>query len=211
MTAKIIPAILASDFEEFKKCLAKLEGISDLIQIDVMDGDFVENESFLEIEEIIDLKTKANFELHLMVQDPLVEMKKWTHVKNIKGVIFHIESVSNMWECIDFARSNKWKVGIAVNPESPLFIVEKYYPIIDEILFLTVFPGRQGAPFVPEVKNKIKEFIALENRPICAVDGGVTAENIGELKQMGVEVFCIGSALLLAPDVKKAYDQLLTI
>ncbi|MBU1612833.1 hypothetical protein KKC87_00155, partial [Patescibacteria group bacterium] len=148
-------------------------------------------------------------DLHLMVQNPLIEMEKWTKIKNISRVIFHVESKDDPKVCIDFARQSGWLVGMALNPETALFVAEPYYGLVDEIMFLTVYPGRQGAPFIPEVKDKIKEFTAIANRPLCAADGGVSKSNIGELAKLGVDIFCVGSAILTAPDAKIAYNELI--
>ena len=205
---KIIPTILVNTFADFEKQLTKIEGLSDIVQIDIMDGDFVPYQSFEDIEKINNIKTSARFELHLMVQTPLIEMEKWTKINNVMRVVFHVESKDDPAVCVDFARQNGWYVGLALNPETALFVAEPYYGLVDEIMFLTVYPGRMGAPFIPEVKDKIKEFTAIPNRPLCAVDGGVKTTNIAELKKLGVDIFCIGSAISMAPDPKAAYNEL---
>ena len=91
MTYKIVPALLRTDFEDFKNDLHRVESFAEYAQIDVMDGVFVPTKSFSEIDEINNLKSTTKFELHLMVEHPLVELKKWIDVKNIFRVIFHIE------------------------------------------------------------------------------------------------------------------------
>ena len=204
---KIVPAILTPDFESFKQQLAKLEGLFDTVQIDIMDGQFVPNKSFEEIEEINGLKTKVSFELHLMVENPLTEMAKWTEIKNVRRVIFHLEA-GDPGPAINFARGYCWQVGLALNPETPLTKAEPYYKLVNEILFMTVHPGRQGAKFLPEVGEKIKTLADLKERPLIAVDGGINEKNIAEVKSWGAEIFCIGSALTMAEDVKKTYQEL---
>lgn len=206
----IVPAILTDDFDEFKKQVGRLENIFDLIQIDVADGKFVSGKTFDEIEKIKDLKTPAEFEIHLMVAEPLTEMEKWTEIKNVKRVIFHIEA-GDPTQAINFARGKCWQVGLALNPETPLAANEPYYNKIDEVLFLTVHPGKQGAVFLPEVGEKIRQFSALKNRPLCAVDGGINADNIAEVKSWGAEIFCLGSAITRAENPKKAREQLLKL
>lgn len=183
----------------------------DLIQIDVMDGKFVSGQSFVEVGWLKDLQINAGLELHLMVEDPIKEMEKWSEIKNIKRVIFHIESEGKPDEWINFARGKCWQVGIALNPATELDAVRPWLEKINLVLFMTVVPGRQGAPFVTEVMEKIKEFVKLENRPLCAVDGGVNKDTIGELKKIGVEVFGVGSALAKSPDVARTYKELLNL
>lgn len=211
MKAKIIPAILVSTFEQFKEQINRLEGIFDLAQIDVMDGEFVPNKSFEEIEKINKIKNLPDLELHLMVKHPLAEMEKWTEIKNIKKIVFHIESDDDPDQTINFARGKCWQVGMAINPETPIDTILTYLPKINEILFMTVNPGKQGSPFLPEVGEKIKEFTKLNPRPLIAVDGGINENNIAEVKSWGAEIFCIGSYLTLADNIKIAQDKLIKI
>lgn len=189
----IAPAILVSNFKDFADQTKHLESFFEYAQIDVMDGIFVTNKSFAGIEKINDLETKLKFELHLMVEHPLEELKKWQNVKNIFRVIFHIESKDDPQTCIDEILKYGWQAGIALNPETPLTVIEPYYKLVDVVMFMTVHPGEHGAPYLPEVREKIKEFCNWSDRPMCAVDGGINSENMEELKSIGVEIFNIGS------------------
>lgn len=189
----IAPAILVSNFNDFAGQVKQLEGIFEYTQIDVMDGIFVTGKSFSEIKKINGLNSNLKFELHLMVERPLEELKKWTEVKNIFRVIFHIEAKDDPTETIEAIRKNGWQAGIALNPETPLTAIEPYYKLVDIIMFMTVHPGRRGAPYLPEVSEKIKEYSSWPDRPKCAVDGGINEQNMEELKSIGVEIFNIGS------------------
>ena len=204
----IAPAILVSTFEEFTTATRKIEGYLPYGQIDVMDGQFVPARSFEDVEKINTLDTKLQWELHLMVNHPLAEMTKWATIKNVWRVIFHIESHDAPLECIEFARSHNWQVGIALNPDTPLAEVEPYFSQLNVVQFMTVYPGQYGAPFVPKVGQKIQAFTKLSPRPLCAVDGAVSAATIPLLKSWGVEIFNAGSALMKARDVQKAYLEL---
>lgn len=214
MKPEIIPAILTPRFEDFALQVKNLEKIFPLVQIDVMDGEFVAGRSFEEIEKINGLKTKLNFELHLMVTNPLQEMEKWTGVKNITRVIFHLEATPNPQEMINALRGKCSQVGLALNPETPLTVLEPYYKLVDVVLFMTVHPGEQGAKFLPEIGDKIKEFNKLtatsNHRPLIAVDGGINKNNIAGVKSWGVDIFYVGSALTRAKNLNKAYNELLT-
>lgn len=212
MKPEIIPAILTDNFEDFTAQAKKMEIIFPLAQIDVMDGEFVSGRSFEERGEINGLKTKLNFELHLMVKNPLAEMEKWTGVKNITRVIFHLEAAANPQEIINFIRGRCAQVGVALNPKTPLTVLEPYYKLVDIVLFMTVRPGQQGAKFLPEVGKKIKEFNKLTRasgkRPLVAVDGGINKHNIAGVKAWGVDIFYVGSALTKTKDLNKAYEEL---
>lgn len=204
----IIPTILVSSFDEFAMQARKLEGVCDYAQIDVMDGIFVPNKSFSDIEKINGLKSDLKWELHLMVADPLAEMAKWKEVKNVFRVIFHIEATADPEKIIAAIHGNCWQAGIALNPETPLPAIEPYLNLVDLILFLTIHPGKQGTKFLPEVKEKIKELARLDKKPLIAVDGGIKSHNIAEIKSWGVDIFCVGSALVMAKDIKKTYKEL---
>jgi ribulose-phosphate 3-epimerase len=205
---KIVPAILAPSFSEFKKQACRLEGLFDLIQIDIMDGVFVKNKSFKKIGNINSLNLNINFELHLLVEHPLRELEKWKEVKNVERVIFHIESKDNPKEVIALICSHMWKVGIAINPETTLSMVKPYLSIIDAVLFMTVYPGRQGSEFLPGMKEKIKKFTTLNHRPLCLVDGGINVKTINAVKLWGADAVSVGSAISKAVDVKKAIKKL---
>lgn len=207
----IAPAILVATFDEFVKNVEKINSIFSYAQIDVMDGKFVPAKSFPEIEKINAVPANLKWEVHLMAQEPLAEMKKWAGVKNVFRVLFHIESTSDPLECIAFAKKNDWQVGLVLNPETPLTTAMPYLNKLDVVMFMTVVPGKQGNPFVPEVGEKIKEFVALKNRPLCAVDGAVSITTIPLLKNWGVEIFNVGSALMKASDIKLAYAELQTM
>jgi ribulose-phosphate 3-epimerase len=206
---QIVPSILVPTFAEFSEQAKRLSPVFPLLQIDVMDGEFVDNKSFDEVGDVKNIENLPDLELHLMVRHPLEEMEKWSNVKNIKKIIFHIESSDDPLAVINAIHGRCAQTGIALNPETPLGNVLPYADRVNEILFMTVHPGHQGAAFVPEVKNKILEFAKLENRPLCAVDGGINENNIAEVKSWGVDVFCVGSALTKTDNPQKTLDNLL--
>jgi hypothetical protein len=137
----IAPAILATTFEDFKNSIQKIEHLFPYAHIDVMDGKFVPSISFQDIERINDLETEMEFELHLMVREPLREMEKWTLIKNVIRVIFHIETISDPTDCIAFVKQHWPQVGLALNPETPLSAIEPYINQVNAIQFMTVLRG----------------------------------------------------------------------
>lgn len=206
----MVPAILATTFEDFETDLKKVESFCDYVHIDVMDGVFVNNISFQNIEKIKELNTKTKFELHLMVEHPIEEMKQWLDIKNVFRVLFHIEALDGPEDCIKFAKK-QWEVGIVLNPDTELTRAESYFNLVDVVQFMTVFPGKQGMSFVPETETKIRYFTNLKSRPLCAVDGSVNKETITRLKSWGVEIFNVGSALVKSDDVEKTYQELVAL
>lgn len=208
MQPLIIPAILVPTFDQFAEQATRLAPFFKLVQIDVMDGEFVDNKSFEDIEKINALPNLPDLELHLMVKHPLDEIEKWRGIKNIKKIIFHIESDDDPDAVCDAIGGICSQAGIALNPETPLSAVLPHLNRINEVLFLTVHPGHQGAKFLPEVGKKIKELAAIPDHPLIGVDGGINEKNIAEVKSWGAEIFCIGSLLTRASDVKEVYQKL---
>jgi ribulose-phosphate 3-epimerase len=214
MIPLIVPAILTDNLQTFKEHLKKVDGHFSSVQIDIMDGIFVKNKSFPEREELNDINSEAYFELHLMVQDPIAEIAKWKEIDSVTSAVFHFEAIvdpTNCLEIIDTIKQNGWKTGIAINPETQLDYIMPYVNMVDEILFMTVHPGQQGAPFLPEVLEKIKEFKKLGLSVICAADGGINKHTIKSVVAAGAEKLYIGGAIIQADDVEKAHEELTNI
>jgi len=219
---KIIPSILTNDFDDFKKKLKILEEFAKTIQIDIMDGNFVNNTSFdkdLSNTDLChdighDIGHDTKLELHLMVNHPLKYIEKWQEVKNISRIIFHIESLDDPDEVIEKIKSLNLEVGIAINPKTPIEQIEPYLGKINQILFMTVTPGKQGGKFLPEVGEKIKEFKSkslqfIDNQPLIATDGGANENTIEEIKTWGVDIIGVGSAIIKTENPKRSYKKLL--
>ena len=211
MIPLIVPAILTDNFATFKEQLAKISGHFSSVQIDVLDGKFLPNKTFSEREELKDVNSEAYFELHLMVKDPVAEIDKWKEIDSVTNAVFHIEADVNPEECIKIIRQNNWKVGLALNPETPIAKIMPYVNLVDEVLFMTVHPGQQGAPFLPEVLEKIKEFKKLGLTITCAADGGINKTTIKSVVDAGAEKLYIGGAITRAEDVEKAHEELTNI
>lgn len=205
----IIPTILVPTFDEFSLQIEKLFPLFKLVQIDVMDGIFVDNKSFDDVDKINQIANLPDLELHLMVEHPLHEIEKWEKIKNVKKIIFHIESKDDPIAVCNSISGICSQSGIALKPGTPLTAVNPYLDRVTEVLFLAVNPGRQGNPFLPEVGDKIKELAGRPVRPIIGVDGGINEKNIGLVRAWGAEIFCVGSALTGAKNLKKVYNNLL--
>lgn len=205
---QIIPAILVNTFEEFTKQIKSISKHFSLVQIDVMDGELVPNKSFEDIHKLETMDNLPDLELHLMVSHPIQEIEKWEKIKAVKKIIFHIESKDDPLEIIRIARGKCWQVGLALNPKTPLTTVKPYLNLVNEILFMTVIPGKQGSTFIPEIGKKINELTNYPKYPLIAVDGGINEKNILEVKSWGVDIFCIGSALVLSKNIKQTKENL---
>jgi ribulose-phosphate 3-epimerase len=209
MLPLIVPAILTDNFKNFKEQLTKISAHFSSVQIDVIDGIFLPNKTFSEREEIKDINSEAYFELHLMVKDPISEITNWKEIYSVTSAVFHVEADVNPEECIKIIKENGWKAGIALNPETPLAKIMPYVNLVDEVLFMTVHPGQQGAPFLPEVLEKIKEFKKINAGAVCSADGGINKNDIKEVAAAGAEKMYIGSMLTKADDTDAAHQELI--
>jgi len=205
--AKIIPAILARDAIEFAQRLRLVESSVDLVQIDVMDKKFVPYKSWAEPEVIKTIPTPVKFELHLMVADPLAEIKKWKNIKNVERVIFHIEVKKDAHRIVSALKRHKYKVGIAINPRTPLKKIEKLVPKIDTVLFLGVTPGRSEQKFQTSVMKRIQDLRKKFPKVTISIDGGVNLKNAPKLLASGVDTLCAASAIYKSKNPKKVIYQ----
>jgi len=191
---EIIPSILVSSEEEFKKNVSGLEQSVPMIQVDIADGIFVDNKTWAE-PTVIQAATELEIELHLMVQNPLEELQRWQGISQVKRVYFHFEAVEAVDTTIVEIREAGYEVGIALKPETSIELLEPYINDIDAVLFLSVNPGKQGQPFIPEVLEKIKAFRAKGWNHFVEIDGGVNEITLPDIISSGVNTICPGSAI----------------
>lgn len=206
MKVKLVPTLLTSSLAEFKDKLEKLDEYFDLVQIDCADGEFVKNKTFYDLEKIKGIFTNLDFELHLMVKDPLKVIKKWQNYKKVKTIIFHYEAVKNdkkILGLIDYVKKLKIKVGLAINPETKLEQFRKFLPILDLVLVLGVEPGWGGQEFQPRVLDKIKEIRQAFPKLDIEVDGGVNLDNAKEIVQSGANILAAGNLFNDVRNIKK--------
>ena len=203
---EIVPAILAKNREELIGKLQTLEGIVERVQIDIMDGKFVPNRTILP-EEFGKINTKLKMEQHLMVENAI------GHIRKLKGnawmVVVHLECCKkNIEETMNEIRKIGAKVGIALNPETPIEKIIPYLEKMDMVLVMTVTPGFQRQGMVKEALEKVKRIRKIKPEMEIEVDGGINRHTISEAAKAGATVFVAGSAIFDSPDLKKAVEEL---
>ena len=150
---------------------------ADLIHIDIMDGKFVSNKTWSNKEVFKFLKdTSKKIEVHLMVKNPLKYLDDFA-VLNTEYFIFHIEAVKDVKSTINKIKEYGLKVGISIKPETNVESVFPYLKDIDEVLVMSVNPGKSGQEFIENSINKIselrKEIDKNKYKTIISVDGGI--------------------------------------
>lgn len=204
MKAAIIPAIIAESQDELSEKVKLVKAHAKLIQLDIMDGIFVQNKSL-----DFDFKlprTGCKFEAHLMVKNP----DKWVKDNWQKAdiILIPIESCKNPWQLISFLKTHKKKVGFALNPETPLRKIKDFLDDIDRVLIMTVNPGFYGSKFLPETLEKVRQLGKLKPKMNIEVDGGINPETITMARSAGANLFVSGSYIMNSPNPKEAIENL---
>lgn len=195
---QIIPAILDKTPEDFGKHIAQLKHSGSFqegwVHIDLTDNAFVQNQT-ISIDTVIRNPTSLKKEAHLMVVHPLAWLDKLNEA-GFKRVFLHLESKDDILECINRIKELGMEAGIAINIDTPIEKLEPFKDKIDIILMMSVVPGFQGQPFLPEALTKIK-LLKEKNWPIkIAIDGAISAINVKQIVDAGVDQLIIGSYLL---------------
>lgn len=197
---KIIPALLSSDIQEIKDNLAKLEGLVDWAQIDIMDNKFVPNIS-IAVKDLVGVKTNLKLEAHLMIFNPQDVFKDCKDAR-IKRVFFHFEAVDDIESVLGQMKDFNFEKGIAINPETEADKIEPYLDKVDLVLFLSVNPGFQGQGFIESVLEKVKKLKKIRPEMKIEIDGGINIENIKKVSDAGVDYIVAGSAVLKGGDIE---------
>ena len=215
---QISPSILSADFSQLGKEIKKLENAgADMIHVDVMDGHFVPN---LTIGPPVIKALKKNsllpFDVHLMISP----VHKYIDSYAIAGadiITIHPEATDDLLGSINRIKEFKKKVGVSLNPETKIEVVEKLLDQIDLILIMSVNPGFGGQEFKPEVLNKVKKLDEIRKKLklnfVIEIDGGINFENSKLAIESGVDILVSGTTIFKNNngDIKKNIDLLRSI
>ena len=198
---KIAPSILSADFSKLGEHIQRVDkGGAEFIHIDVMDGAFVPNISFgFPIIKAIRKYTDKVFDVHLMIEEPSKYVDEFVSC-GADLITIHYEADRHIDRTINYIKSKGVKVGVALNPATPVSVLENILPLLDMVLIMSVNPGFGGQKFILYSLNKIREVkkMAIDcNREdiLIQVDGGVGINNIKDVVEAGANVIVAGSAV----------------
>lgn len=205
---KIAPSILSADMNNLQKDVEEIEPFADMIHVDVMDGKFVPPTTF-KPKQIKKIKTKLPKDVHLMVKHPIKDgfIDDYTDA-GASIITIHDECDDDIREAFNLIRSKSIKIGISINPPTPLDKIKQYLDDVDMVLVMSVNPGYSGQKFIPDVLPKIKELRRLKPDLDIQIDGGLNKETIKQSVEAGANIIVAGSAVFKEKDRKKAIEEL---
>lgn len=205
------PSILSADFTKLGEEIETIDNAgAEYIHVDVMDGMFVPSISYgMPVIKSIRKSTGKVFDVHLMISEPIRYIADFAAL-GADMITVHVEACSDVVATIEKIREYKLKVGITLNPDTPVSAIKPYLNRVDMVLIMSVNPGFGGQKFITSSVDKIKEVKRLRDELNLSydieVDGGINIDNLATVLEAGANVIVAGSAIFrgdAAENVKK--------
>lgn len=210
------PSILSADFAKLGEDVkAAADAGAQWIHIDVMDGAFVPNISLgFPVIKSLRKETDKIFDVHLMIEEPGRYISEFAEA-GADLITIHVEAAKHLHRAVQQVKAAGCKVGISLNPATPLCALDYILDEIDMVLIMTVNPGYGGQAYIDAMDKKIRDLRKMaDERGLdldIEVDGGVTADNIAHIKECGANIFVAGSAVFngdIETNVKKLLEAM---
>ena len=197
---KISPSILSADFSQLGNEIKRLEkGGADLIHVDVMDGHFVPNLTIgPPVIKVLRQYSTLPFDVHLMISPVHKYIKDYAEA-GADIITIHPEATENIESSISLIKKLNKKIGLSLNPNTSIEIIEKFLSSIDLVLIMSVYPGFGGQKFIPNIVNKIKKLKSIKEKQNLKfdieVDGGINFDNSKLVVEAGANILVSGTTI----------------
>ncbi len=213
MKPLVAPSILAADFANLQREITMInESEADWIHVDVMDGVFVPNISMgLPVAEAVRRHAKKPIDVHLMIVNPERYVEAFRKA-GAEIISVHLEACPHLHRNLQQIRSIGAKAGVAINPHTPVSLLENVMQDIDLVCMMSVNPGFGAQKFIPNTYQKIKDLkkmiLAHQSTALIEIDGGVNQENARALLDAGADVLVAGNVVFSSSNPKDIISQL---
>jgi ribulose-phosphate 3-epimerase len=213
VSAWIAASVLAADFARLGEAVAAAErGGADLIHIDVMDGHFVPNISMgLPIVEAVKRVAHVPLDVHLMISNPDRYLDDFVNAGAAR-VSVHVEVLAHLHRTVHYLKSLGVKAGVALNPATPVGVLEEIAGDVDQVLVMSVNPGFGGQTFIPRTESKlraVRELLERADNPApIEVDGGIDHTTAARVVAAGADILVAGTAIFGESDPAEAVRSL---
>ena len=212
---QISPSILSADFSQLGEEIKRLEeGGADMIHVDVMDGHFVPNLTIgPPVIKSLRKHSSLKFDVHLMISPVHKYIEAYANA-GADIITIHPEATQNLADSIKAIKNLNKKVGVSLNPESKIELINEFLDQIDLVLIMSVNPGFGGQKFMPEVLDKIKQLKKIQQEKNLnfdiEIDGGINFENCKIAIDAGANILVSGTTIFKSNDgdIKKNIDLL---
>lgn len=213
MATIVSPSILSCDFANLERDFELInQSEADWFHVDVMDGVFVPNISFgFPVIQALKKVAKKTIDCHIMIINPDQYIADFAKA-GVDILTFHYEASTHVHRTIHAIKEAGMKAGIALNPHTPVSVLEHVIQDLDLVLIMSVNPGFGGQKFIPQAVEKVKQLKQLiethRSKAIIEVDGGVNLETGKALVEAGAQALVAGSFVFNSADPKQTISQL---